>query len=298
MAKKIKEPNFFIVGAAKSGTSSLANYIRQHPDVFMPSVKEPFFFVPDIGFDDYDEYISLFRKAGNAKAIGEASTGYLFHRHAASAIYERFPHAKNIIILRNPVEMAFSYWRYTSTHFDESLSFEDAICASEREIRMSDRFRKSCTDWWGNYVYIERGMYSHQVKRYMDVFGRTNVKVYIFERFIKSPKMMCRDVFDFLGVKSDFVPVFRVVNEGGESRFQLLRKLRNRRYPLLHAIFTSKFRMKVGGFTRELNTKRGERVMLNPTTKGLLDGIFRDDVEKLESILGYRIEEWRSRGPL
>lgn len=87
MRREIKEPNFFIVGAAKSGTSSLAYYLGQHPDVYMSPVKEPCYFLSDFGLDDYNEYISLFRGAGDALAVGEASTGYLADEYAATAIH-------------------------------------------------------------------------------------------------------------------------------------------------------------------------------------------------------------------
>lgn len=111
-------PNFFIVGAPKCGTTSLYEYLRSHPQVFMPEKKEPEHFSDDLDWRnvmlrhrvaDRDDYLSLFDPApAHAAAVGEASTWYLFSEAAAGAIHDFNPEARIIIMLRDPVKMMYS----------------------------------------------------------------------------------------------------------------------------------------------------------------------------------------------
>ena len=292
MKRARREPNFFIVGAAKSGTSSIADNIGQHPDVFMSPAKEPFYFVSDYGFDDFDEYLALFRRAGGAKAIGEASTGYLFDERAPHAIHERFPGARIIIVLRDPVEMAYSYWRYMHIIGNESKSFEEAISDRERSYRKTGEFRRKALNWWASYIYLERAMYCGQVKRYLDVFGRDRVRVYIFEEFFRDQSKSYRDLFAFLGVDVNFTPDGSIKNEGGAVRYGFLKDIVNSRYPVLKRLVPMRLREKIRMELMRLNTKRSEKTPMNPETRRHLEGYFRQDIRDLEGLLGRRIKAW------
>jgi hypothetical protein len=290
-------PNFFIVGAARSGTTALADYLGQHPDIYVSPVKEPCYFLPDYGLDDYDEYLSLFSKAGNALAIGEASTGYLFDLHAARGIHERFPDAKIIIILRNPADMAVSLWRYMTVSGSESRSFEDAMTPEERRYRKSEQFKKTCASWtwWANYLYLERALYFNQVKMYLDTFGRDRVRICIFENFIQSPVKTCQDLFDFLKVDSRFAPKCMVLNEGGELRFLMVKKLINRFYPSFRSLLPIGFRTKLAAWVQSLITNKKKKTSIHPDTRKAFEDMARDDILKLESLLGYEIREWKPK---
>lgn len=289
-------PNFFIVGAAKSGTTSLAENLRQHPQVFFSSFKEPSYFVKDAGYKDFNEYTALFQKAGDAIAIGEASTGYLFDKSAPYAIKEHFPEAKIIIILRNPVDMAFSYWNYMRTIGNESKSFEEAISEGERAYRKTDYFKKKCINWWASYLYLERALYSQQVRRYVDVFGKGRVKIYIFEEFIKNLKDSYRDLFLFLGVDGFFTPNFRISNEGGEVRFRFLKNIINSRHPMLKQFFPAAMRERMRMFLLGLNTMKSKKVKMNPDTRQRLDSFFEEDIRNIETLIERRINAWKKNG--
>lgn len=297
MSRKVRAPNFFIVGSAKSGTTSLAHYIGQHPDAFMCPLKEPHYFSSafgssDFGLNNLDEYLLLFRKAGDATAVGEASTSYLFDVASAEAIYETFPRSKVLVILRNPTEMAFSHWQHMSLNGNESKMFEEAISESERKYRKTEEFKHSVSGWWASYFYLERAMYWAQVKRYMDVFGSDNVKVWIFEEFFAKPEESCRDVFSFLNIDPSFTPDCLVVNRGGVPRFQLLKSQINRKHPTLKRFFPLTVRNRIRMAVQQLNTKKGYQAM-NPDTRNKLEGFFRDDIEKLEKLLGREIPAWK-----
>jgi hypothetical protein len=203
-----------------------------------------------------------------------------------------FPDSKIIIILRNPIEMAHSFWRHMRIHAGESKSFEEAITEKERKYRKSENFKNSCTSHWTNYLYCERALYLEQVKRYIDVFGRDRVRVYFFERFVKAPERTCQDIFSFLGVNANFKPKCRIMNEGGELRFQLLRKITNRRYPLLRKVLSPTTRYKVREFITGLN-RRKRKKKIDMGTRRVLEDLFREDNKKLESLLGCSISEWK-----
>lgn len=283
-------PNFFIVGAPKCGTTSLAANLAQHPEVFMPSVKEPFYFVRGVRCEDFDEYIALFQGAGGAKAVGEASTGYLVDEDAARRIKEAFPDARIIIILRNPVDMAYSHWRHVTISGYETKPFEEAISDGERAYRKTAEFKGSVF-WWPNFLHLEKALYSAQVKRYLDAFGRERVKVLIFEDFVRDQRRHYQELFSFLGVEPSFVPDFRVRNEGGQVRFSALNRVRDRKYPLLRRLVPVRGRVFLRETFRRLNTKTGKSEMA-PATRRRLEEFFKEDIAGLERLLGREIAAW------
>lgn len=284
----------FIVGAAKSGTTSLAHYLDQHPQIFITPIKEPFYFVQGTGIETYEEYLDLFQGAGAADVIGDASTGYLFEEGAAKRINESFGGSKVIIMLRDPVEMAFSYWQYMFLIGNESKSFEEAISEEARRYRSTEEFRKQAVRWWASYLYLERASYYLQLKAYLETFGPERVRVCIFEEFYKDPKTACRELFTFLGVDERFIPKFKKVNEGGEMRSLFLRYLRNREFPLLKKITPITWRYKARGFLLRLNIRKGKKSRMSPFTRERLIAYFRDDVRNVEHLLGRPITQWQS----
>lgn len=190
-------PNFFIVGAAKAGTTSLYEYLREAPGVYMSPVKEPGYFSPAVPDDydgkvrDLDGYLRLFRDAGEETAIGEATPFYLWDPESPHLIQKAVPEAKIIIMLRDPVERAFSDYLMMGAHYGfESLPFLEALQANARQRQSK----------WGMRLYLELGEYSCQVQRYLDVFGESKVKVVLFEDFKADTRDTVNDVLRFLEV--------------------------------------------------------------------------------------------------
>lgn len=291
----MNKPNFFIVGAAKSGTTSLANYLGQHPSVYLSPVKEPFYFVNDYGMKDYNEYLSLFRRAGDARVIGEASTGYLFDKTSATNISKSLPGSKVLMILRNPSDMAHSLWRHMSARGNENLSFEMSITDSQREFRKGMTFMEACVGWWCNYLYLERGLYCGQVKRYLHAFPRDNVKICIYEKFFEDLETSCREIFGFLGIDMGFVPRFKKLNEGGVARSAFIRKVISRKYPTLRSIVPLRERTWLRLFVQKMNLTKEKISPLKLETRNWLESFFRDDITCLERILGQEIPQWKIR---
>ena len=154
-------PNFLIVGAAKSGTTSLYEYLRQHPAVFMPKWKELSFFIGDhfgplhkVKRPEY--YRKVFDKVQNESAVGEASTSYLYDESAPKKIKEGLGLINIIIILRNPVEMSYSLYNHQVRKEGETLkTFEAALEAEEDRIK-DLTFRKKSYGWHANYYYYHQ----------------------------------------------------------------------------------------------------------------------------------------------
>jgi len=195
-------PNFIIAGAPKCGTTSLYNYLQQHPEVYMPEVKEPCFFFsetasqlpPWTSIRTLKDYQKLFQPAQHAKAIGEASTAYLYSKTAAATIKQCIPKAKIIAILRDPAERAYSHYWFAFQQGTESItSFEEALNAENRGLLNNAKWQR---------LYIRSGFYYQQLRRFIQHFGEDQVKVYLFEDLKKNPKKLMHNLADYLEISN------------------------------------------------------------------------------------------------
>lgn len=213
-------PNFFIAGAARCGTTSMWDYLKQHPDIFLPEafrVKEPSFFCDSYGIKSRAKYRALFRDAGEQKMVGEASGPYLTAPEAPARIKAEIPGARFIIMLRNPAVRAFSLFKWLRDNgYESCLDFPEALRLET--LRMSDpSFQAGCPQYYYNYLYFHSGLYAGQIRRFFDVFGRAQIQVVIFEEFIVDPARHVRDAYEFLGVDHAFRPKIEVHNASRDS---------------------------------------------------------------------------------
>lgn len=200
-------PNFFIVGAAKAGTTSLHAYLSEHHEVFMPALKEPHYFscfevkpqfdnfMPIIR--DSHAYQELFIGCEAYKAVGEASPSYLCDARAAMRIKSVIPNAKIIISLRNPVQRAYSHYLMEYHDGHESRSFGEALEFDESRPEKG---------WGVSFQYVELGFYADQVERYLNVFGRENVLVILFENLTRETAVVMQEVARFLNIDPEGYP--------------------------------------------------------------------------------------------
>ena len=191
-------PNFFIVGAPRCGTTTLYAFLNKTKGVYMSPHKEPHYFTKSVEtsnlyqpIQDKKKYLALFEKGKDNKAIGEASTSYLWDPKAPMLIHDIVPKAKIIIMLRNPIERAYSYylWRISN---GKTYSFREAI----------DESLESKNDFYKGLI-INGGKYYEQVQRYLNIFGSNQVKVLKFEEFIKNTKKTVMDVLKFLEIDAE-----------------------------------------------------------------------------------------------
>ena len=202
-------PNFFIVGAPRSGTTTLYHDLKAHPNIYMPSVKEPHYFAQvDVtmggenviaahqsGLMAYRaevDYLRLFHKAEANSTIGEASAGYLYDESAPSRIREKNRNAKIIIVLRDPVERAQSSYLYSVNFGFERRGFFAAITRD---------YARTCKVVGQSSMYVEHGLYFQQVSRYLHTFGPENVNVYLQEDLSTDISGVIRDICEFIGVR-------------------------------------------------------------------------------------------------
>jgi hypothetical protein len=193
--------NFVIGGTQKGGTSALDSFLRQHPEICMPTTrKELHFFDREEENTDYNAYHANFKPKPQQRVIGEASPIYMYWETAPYRIWKYNPKMKWILALRNPVERAFSAWNMETKRGNEKLPFAEAI---DKE---AERRREALPLQHRVYSYIDRGFYAHQLRRLFNIFGRDNVLVLVSEELRNDHGKTLRQVFEFLGVDSSFVP--------------------------------------------------------------------------------------------
>lgn len=288
-----RKPDFFIVGAPKAGTSSLYNYLIQHPGVFMSYPKEPHFFYnrstpgsPVLQEKALEDYLGLFTGVSKGVCAGEASTSYLWSASTASEIKHLQPEAKIIILLRDPVDRAYSHYWHQVQDGIEPLDFEEALQAEPERIRQGR--------WHGLY-YVDNGLYAGQVRRYLEVFGQEAVRVYLFEDLIRDTREVCRDVFEFLGLDPD-VPLEteKIYNQGGAPRSKMFARLVRMKVikEPLKSVLPTTVSSNLGEWLRTSNNKPVPA--MEPKTEARLRAIFDEDVVRLEGLIGRDLSYWRA----
>lgn len=287
----MKKINLFIVGSAKAGTTSLVDYLSQHPDIYISVDKEPNFFVDDFGLTE-EEYRTLYKNSDDYKILIDASTSYLYCDYIPKRIYEYNPHSKIIIILRNPVYMVHSLWKYMRAVGNEANSFEAVINSSYYNDTTIANLKKNASGWFCNYLYLDRGFLYNQVKRYFNVFPSDNIRVYLFEDFIVRPEIICNDIARWLSLQEFSFATDYKVNEGGVARFGWLSALRNRRYPILRRIIPLKLRRYIRIKTRILNIDTSKNIQLDEAARKKLEQYYFQDVVKLSNIIGVDLIEF------
>ncbi|MBN1673868.1 MAG: sulfotransferase [Kiritimatiellae bacterium] len=295
-------PNFLLVGAPKSGSTSLYEHLASHPDVYMCPIKEPCFFndgMPEIA-RTVSEYEALFAGRRNERAVGEASTSYLADPAAAERIKKCLPEAKIVALLRNPADRAYSTWTnmFYTLGF-EKLSFEEALREEENRIRTLD-LPADIPFYYGHFFYFQIGLYARHLKRYLDLFGRARVSVHIFEEFVKAPAATCRALFSFLDVDDSFLPDFQKHNPAAVSRSSGLHRRLLRPSPVLMKAYNRLpmwVKLPVYKAFRALywaNLKPQPRPPVDAGIRAELLERYRSDIAELEELLGRDLSVWRA----
>lgn len=285
-------PNFFLIGASRSGTTSTYHYLKSHPDIFMSPVKEPRYYayrdkqIKHQGLTDKyhinrssvpktKNYRSLFKKADpqEHKAIGEASPVYLYSSEAAEEIYNDVPDAKIIAILRNPVQRAYSdYLNMLRLGRDFCTSFKKALEKEEQRIK---------NNWGPFYHYRSKGYYYEQLSRYQEYFDDGQMLILTHKELVEDTSGSMRRILKFLDVDPKFkFDNFKTYNRSGVPKDITLHKI------LTHPL------MPVPNFIKNLNITF-HKPKLNPELKINLYQEYREDIEKLEEEFELNIGHWK-----
>ncbi len=303
--KKQVLPNFFIVGAAKAGTTAFAEYLGQHRQVYLSPVKEPHYFSSDIDSscipedvqpDEYfsvqplarrhalcvrrpEHYEQLFAAAGDAKAVGEASVSYLYSPLAPGRISAEVPDPRILIFLRNPVERAYS-------HFQMDLALD--LADTEDFLRAVDTDARVPKKGWGvSHLYVELGLYVPQLKRYLERFPPDRIKICLHDDYRKDVRRTLLEILAFLGVEQSLADISPDKKHG-----ETLRK------PILNGVSeTGTYRLLRGAVPPVLRSKI--RTLLTRRPRGLrrqefeaLVPLFREDILELSSMLRRDLSHW------
>jgi hypothetical protein len=297
----LTQPQFFIVGAPKCGTTSMAEYLDQHPEVFVLR-GEPHHFGSDIDYNSprlsRRQYLHLCRASGGKPVVGDRSTWYLYSRRAADEIHAFNPDARIIAMLRNPVDMIRSLHRhqFQRGRRDDLERLEDALDAESARRRGRRLPRNARFD--ASVLYTEIPRYTEQLARYFDRFGRERVHVIVFDDLERDPAAVYADTLRFLGVDASFRPDFAVHNVAGPTPDTWLYrawKASTFRYRLRSAVPSRLYRA-----IREQRRRRGQssarRNAAQPLDYPVRDALrrtFADEIARLEALLGRDLAAWR-----
>ena len=254
----MKNPNLFIVGAPKSGTTFLYHYLKQHPDIYFPDFKEPHFFGADLirrngAYNlSLDEYNNLFKT--DKKIIGEASTFYLFSKDAPEEIYNFNPNAKIIIMLRDLVDLVHSLHSQFVFSGDEIV--EDFNKALELESsRLSGEKIPNQTTVVNKLFYISNILsLPRNIQSFISYFGRENIRFIDLEDIKKNPERIYSETLEFLNVDSSFnAPDFKIINKNKTYKSKTVRDF-IKKYSIFLGNLRSKIFNKPLGFIRTLES--------------------------------------------
>lgn len=293
----MRKPNFFIIGAPKCGTTSLASWLADHPNIFMSPVKEPNFFNTDMTdtrnpAPSLAEYEALFARADRShEAVGEASTWYLLSKAAVGNILAYAPEARFIVMLRDPVEMAPSlHEQYVRSGREPVGDFAEAWAAQEDRLAG----RKVPENGWtphrldyGNICSLGR-----QVERVLAQVPHDRVHMIWMDELRADPLGVYKEVCAFLGVAYD-----------GRTDFEARNKARRHRIPAVSAIVRLLARLKrllginarlgIAPIVERLNAKERPRSALDERLAAELRACFRDDISQLAALTGRDLTTWR-----
>jgi hypothetical protein len=296
---KTKLPNFLCVGAQKAGTTTLHDILKQHPDIYLPKVKETKFFAHD------DEYVKgikyykskFFSTVKKEKAIGEIDPEYMYFDFVPERIYKTLgKDIKLIFMLRNPATRAFSHYQMSKRRGSENYTFEDAIEMEQyRLMEQSNRVEKIQKLY--KFSYIDRGLYSKQIQRYLQFFPIENMFFIIFEdEFIINRKTTINNLLKFLNIKQDYnLDINLKSNSAYSSKYKFLSRLINEDNIIKHigkSLMPSIIKDKIRTFLEEYNKSDIKEHLSSDFKKEIIDKYYAEDIKKLEKLINKDLSVW------
>jgi hypothetical protein len=298
-------PNFLIIGSSKCGTTALYRFLEQHPDVYMSPNKEPLFFgltgenlenykgpgdvaqLKSMLVDKFEDYEALFDGVTTEKAYGEASSLYLYLPKSAERIKHYVPNAKMIAILRDPVGRAYSAFMHLVRDGREpEMDFIKAF---------RDEPRRIAENWEFLWRYKDMGLYYEQVKRFYDLFDREQIKIYLHDDLVDDPDALIKDAFQFIGVDDSFKPDTTTwLNVSGIPKNRAWHNFLRTSNPLkdlAKLVLPKQVRKRINAKLQEQNLVR---VKMPPEAREIMVPEFREDILKLQDLIGRDLSSWLS----
>lgn len=294
-------PDFLVIGAARAGTTALHSYLRQHPALFLPTVKEPNYFAyagrtldckgPGADFINNSvttaaAYGALFAPAAPGTLRGEASPLYLYEPDAPVNIHRLAPAARMIAILRNPIDQAFSHFMYaTKLRIETEESFERALMLEDERLAMG---------WQPLFGYSRFPRYGAQLSRYLALFPRGQMLILRYEDFQSDPTGVMAKIFGHIGVDAAFKPdMSQKLNAGGRPKSRIFQDFLMKPNPITGAIgmiVPKQARLRIRDRLAGINMTREDAVPAR--ARKILVTRLSDDVQALSTLLGQDFTGW------
>jgi hypothetical protein len=296
----MNKPNFIIAGVARCGTTSLYHYLRQHPQIGFPKIKEPKYFssihldLPHKGpgdntvdaklITDESKYFELFDSLENFKAIGEASSDYFYYNeNTIPAIKEKLGDVKIILCFRNPIERSYSAYNNLVRDGREELSFDKAI--DEEENRISQNW-----DWM--WAYKAGGLYTEGLKAFLANFSQ--VKVVFSDELDENPQKVLVSIFEFLEVdKIQSVDSETRYSHSGKPKNAFIGALTNRNNKIIYGLREFALKTIPRKYLEKVASKMFAKDQIDPQTRQKLQEYFKEDINELEKITQTNLKNWK-----
>ncbi|HET8573281.1 MAG TPA: sulfotransferase [Edaphocola sp.] len=303
----VNRPNFLIVGVPKGGTSSLYEYLKDHPAIYLPEQKELHFFTYNelkkntrgpgdklalaTVIKTWGDYLKYYSNMAGEKMAGDVSPSYFYFSKAiVGDIKDQLGiNTKIIIMLRDPIERAYSNYLHQKRLMHEKLDFQEAL---ERE---EERIGKRYGDFWR---YKDHSFYAERCLDYINTFGEKNVKIVIFEDMVKHTQATVKSILDFLEVDSTVLSynIYNIYNKGGVHKENMMTK-----FLLKPSFFKELVRRilgkRIGKLYKRykldiLNMHSEAKPEIDDRTIAYLQDYFSNDVKRLKE-MGVNINEWK-----
>lgn len=302
-----KKVDFFIVGAARSGTTTLWQWLKDHPGIFLPETKEPHYFcfkdkaLPYFGNEldphyrelltvSEDEYEHLYDNCKPNQLSGDASPGYLYFSGTASNIKQHNPAAKIICILRNPCDRAFSQFIFhVQSGFEDVCDFQSAL--ENEQVRIAKGW------WWGHH-YLEAGNYVSQWQEYCDAFQDSQRLLLLYDDLVASPKATYEKICAFLAVKPSATANLDLHANGTSELVSVPLNLTVHRL-LTHGITTNKHATnwlpkRLAQMLKQfiISINKQPKPEMSSTSRRFMADYYRPELERLAKLTGFDLSKW------
>ena len=287
----MKKVDFFIIGAPKAGTTSLYHYLNEHCDIEMSSQKEPDFFSDESlqkqnlyygknRIDTIRKYHSLFEKE-DVILRGEASVSYLFYKDVPHKIITYNPSAKIIVILRNPIDRAFSHYLMDYRLGLVSENFQSIIQKKSKH--------KNAKLFYQQYIKVSE--YSNQIKRYLKIFSQENIYIVDYDDFKKDTSSVINNIFIFLGVNNNFKPYLKTqYNTYTAPKNMIFRYVYS--FVFFRKIFAAIIPKNLIMIIRKFMFRSSDKPQLSDVTRDFLKKHFETDIKELSDLLDKDFTKW------
>lgn len=292
-----RAPNVFLLGAAKSGTTSVFRYLDQHKDVYFPFAKEPQFFSNDAEYDKGLEYYvsKYYQDAEDYQVRCDATPHYIYYEKSAQRLAETGlgANAKFIVILRDPAQRAYSlYWNMISEGH-ENLPFEQALEMEQARIETGEAEVLGSV----RYQYFNSGLYAQQLKNYFKYFKRENFLILFQEDLAANPQQVMDSAFEFIGLEKIAVDTEKTFNRSGVTRSKILQGILRGDSWLKRTVgrlLSPKIKFLIVEKLLSFNKKNASYEKIDPDVEHKLRQRFMQDVIQLETLTGKDLSQWKT----